>query len=306
MWQGDATQNLTRFHLKRLLFAENQAPSKALILGNSQSRAQLDEELLNRILEPELHTGELHFPGSNAYDIWLVHRKVTKFRPNLVIVYVSESTFYNGNHHDASANFFQFSDLKDLADADVRRFVPLQGFKYGILGAALPVFRLRDVLSQRILGTGLTQLKQSEYNQQFTKDLNASARKAAEGYFINARSDFEMRAFTEFVSDCEAANETVLILAGQLNPLLGNRFDPKMRKHMIAFLQQLRERHSNVILVEKLPLQSPSDYEDLTHVKTGVQAQFTQAIAEFLKKPIAEMRSSTSFASKEKLPADTR
>jgi hypothetical protein len=290
MWQGEATQNLTRFHLKRLMFAENHSPTKAVILGNSQSRAQLDEELLNKLLQPQLHTAELHFPGSNAYDVWLEHRKIQNTKPNLVIVYVSEATFYDGNHHDAAANFFQFSDLKDLASADVRAFVPSKGFGYGLLGAALPIFRLRDVLAQRLLGTSITQLKQREYDQHILENLEATATKAAKGYFIDARSEFELRAFTEFVSDCEAAKEDLVILAGQLNPILGKKFDPGIRKHMLAFLHGLREKHSNVVLIENLPDQSPSDYDDLTHVKKEFQAHFTESMAEVLKRPISDLR----------------
>ena len=306
MWQDDLTHNLTRFHLKRLLFAENRSPSKAIILGSSQSRAQLDEELLNDTLAPGLHTAELHFPGSNAYDIWLIHRKIEALHPGLIIIYVSEATFYSGNHHDAAANFFQFNDVKDLASRDVRAFVPRQGFQYGLLGAALPIFRLRDVLSQRILGTSLVQLKQQQHNQQFLKNLENNAKKMALGYRMDASSAFEMRAFQEFISDCEIGRETVLVLVGQLNPLLGERFDPKIRADMILFLRQLRDKHANMALIENLPFQSPSDYEDLTHVKKEVQAQFTQSVAELLKRPIAELRSSTFAVDHEKLQTQIR
>ena len=292
MWQGNGTQNLTRFHLKRLLFAENQSPSKAVILGNSQARAQLDEELLNELLKPQLHTAELHFPGSNAYDIWLIHRRIANLRPNLIIVYVSELTFYNGNHHEAAANFFQFSDAKDLAAADVRSFVPRQGFQYGLLGAALPIFRLRDVLSQRLLGTGLIQLKQRQHDQHMMENLEANAEKGASGYRIDRSSDFEMRAFRNFVSDCENGKETVLILVGQLNPLLSQRFDPKIRPHMISFLHHLRDQHSNVVLNENLPFQSAANYEDLTHVKKEIQKRFTQWIAESLRPASEELHKS--------------
>jgi hypothetical protein len=300
MWQGEATQNLTRFHLKRLLLAENQSPSKAVILGNSQSRAQIDEELLNKILELKLHTAELHFPGSNAYDVWLIHRKIAHLHPNLIIVYISEATFYNGNHHDAAANFFQFSDVKDLASRDVRAFVPRQGFQYGLLGAALPIFRLRDVLSQRILGTSLVQLKQQQHNQQFLENLESNAKKMAPSYRIDASSAFEKRAFTEFISDCETGKENVLVLVGQLNPLLGQRFDSRIRADMISLLRQLRDKHPNMALIENLPFQSPSDYEDLTHVKKETQSEFTQLIAEYLKRPFAELRKSVSAGSGEK------
>lgn len=292
MWQGDATQNLTRFHLKRLLFAEYRSPSKAIIVGNSQSRAQLDEELLNQILSPNLHTVELHFPGSNAYDILLIHRKIANLHAKLIIVYVSEATFYNGNHHDAAANFFEFSDVKDLAVKDVRSFVPAQGFCYGLLGNALPIFRLRDVLAQRFLGTGITQLKQRQYDERFMANLEANAEKVASGYYINETSKFEMRAFRNFVSDCEKGNEKIMVLAGQLNPLLGRRLDPEIREHMLSFLRELQGQHSNMTLIENLPFQSPADYEDLTHVKKETQKQFTQLIAEFLKQPMAQMRAS--------------
>ncbi|MEO6033924.1 MAG: hypothetical protein ABIQ35_01585 [Verrucomicrobiota bacterium] len=293
MWQGNDTQNLTRFHLKRLLFAENQSTAKAAILGSSQSRAQIDEELLNKLLQSQPRTEELHFPGSNAYDIWLIHRKITKLHPRWIIVYLSESTFYSGNHHDVAANFFQFSDVGDLLAKDVRAHVPHKGFGYGLLGAALPIFRLREVLSQRLLGSGINQLKQRQYDEKFSENLNSTAQRIAEGYRIDKSSEFEIRAFSNFVSDCEQGNERVLILTGQLNPILSQHFDPAIRPHMLSFLQKLRDQHSNIVLVEDLPFQSPADYEDLTHVKNETEIKFTEWVSKILLRSALESPDST-------------
>lgn len=72
---------------------------------------------------------------------------------------------------------------------------------------------------------------------------------------------------------------------GQNNPILIRQLNPAVRVDMAAFLNQMKARHSNLVVVTgtALPPQAPADYEDLTHVNPEVQRRFTEWLAEFMK-----------------------
>src|SRR5687767_5096385 len=55
-WEGSQSQNLTRFHIKRVLARESPARPRAFLVGSSQTRAQIDETILNSTLGPRLRT----------------------------------------------------------------------------------------------------------------------------------------------------------------------------------------------------------------------------------------------------------
>ena len=105
-WQGKTnTTNLARIEMKALLLRESRARWKAAILGNSQAHRQLNDQLLNELLTTNLHTSELHWPGSHAYDIYLVHHNLNPAIAQLMICYVSEMTFYDPAHADSVSSF---------------------------------------------------------------------------------------------------------------------------------------------------------------------------------------------------------
>src|SRR5262249_7686452 len=93
---GAGTQNLAQFHYKRILAKESGSPARAVLVGSSQTRAQIDEELLNRLLGTNLWTTELHFPGCHAYDLLLIERQIRPTRPDVIVCYLSEGYFYGG------------------------------------------------------------------------------------------------------------------------------------------------------------------------------------------------------------------
>jgi len=72
MGAGAGVQNLMQFHFKRILAEENSVTDQAVLVGSSQTRAEIDEDLLNKLLGTNLWTTELHFPGSCGYDLLLV------------------------------------------------------------------------------------------------------------------------------------------------------------------------------------------------------------------------------------------
>jgi hypothetical protein len=282
---GAGLQNLTQYELKRILLEENPAPVRAVLMGSSQTRAQIDEDLLNQILGTNLWTTELHFPGSHGYDLLVIERQLRRSRARFAICYLSEGYFYNGSVGEILPNFFGFCDLPDFIRRGAGRYLLGEGFCYGLLGDLLPLFRYREPLAQRFLGERTVQLKQSQHDASLKVDLEARAQELAGSCRRNGESEFQKRAFEDFVARCQRSNRQVIALAGQFNPILGRKLDPTVRSDMLSFLETLRARYPNLIVVGEgsMPLQTPAEYADLTHVKPEAQRRFTVWLAGFLE-----------------------
>jgi hypothetical protein len=85
------------------------------------------------------------------------------------------------------------------------------------------------------------------------------------------------------VDSCEKRKQTLVILAGQLNPTLSRQLTPEMRAEFLSNLRRLRDQHANIVLFDDLPAQDDSDYDDLTHVNKTKQQEFTRFVAGQLK-----------------------
>ena len=101
-------------------------------------------------------------------------------------------------------------------------------------------------------------------------------------FHLSAQSEFQKQMFLRFAEDCSRRKQTLIILTGQLNPLIGSRIDPVVREDMLAFLRSLRQEFSRVVLIDDCPPQSESDYDDLTHVNRQRQKEFTKFVGERL------------------------
>ena len=286
---GAGFQNLMQFHFKRIVFEENPASRGAVLVGNSQTRAQIDEGLLNERFGTNLWTAELHFPGSHAYDLLLIERQLRRANPQLVICYLNENYFYNGSAGESVPSFFGLRELPDAWRRGAVRHLEGKGVFYGLLGDMLPLFRYREALAQRLFSASAVQLKQSQYNTSLAVDLETRAREAASRSQLDAESEFQKRAFEEFVARCQQANRRVIALDGQSNPILTRQLDPSVRTDLTSFLDQLQHGYSNLVVVRgnALPQQSSADYEDLTHVNPEAQRRFTLWLAEFIEKQVS-------------------
>jgi hypothetical protein len=103
--------------------------------------------------------------------------------------------------------------------------------------------------------------------------------RAAANCQLNEASDFQKRAFDAFAARCATNGQTLVVMAGQLNPRLGDAINPVIRADMLAYLRDLRQRSPRVVLVDDCPPQAESDYDDLTHVNKRKQEEFTRFIA---------------------------
>ncbi len=283
---GSGIQLQMQFHFKRILLEENLMPRRAVLMGSSQARAQIDEEILNQRLGTNLWTTELSYAGVQGYDLLLLERQIRRANPQVVVCYLSEGYFYQGSTSATLPWFFQFRDVLDSWRRGGFRYLVGKNIRAGLLGDLLPLFRCREALAQRLFGPAIVNLKQLQYDRSLQADLEARARENARAFHLSAESDFEKQAFEDFVARCQQANRQVVLLVGGYNPILARKIDPAIRADMMRFLDRLKSRYSCVVLVPQgdLPEQTPADYEDLNHVNPDMQRRFTANLADQLPK----------------------
>ncbi len=276
-WQGEGTPNLVGFEIKRLLFKENKAESKMIIMGSSQANRQFKEALLNRQFGNRLWTTELGFPGNKVFDVWSIWERLPENRPALVAYYLNEGDFMDSSGL-APIYFF------DAGAANVwRRLgtgrVPMTRKMYnGLIGSAIPLFRIRDALASRFLGKAMAGMNQADHDTAMASDLNRRAALVKDRFRRDAYTDLHRSALVELAGDCQRRGTKLILLFGQLNPLLERQLDGRLRAEVGSFLEELDARFANVTLIqrEKMPEQTTEDYEDLTHVNDEAQKRFTE------------------------------
>jgi hypothetical protein len=294
LFSGKRTShNYTQYQIKSLLMNEIDAPAQAVLIGNSQTKAEIDQKLLNERLGTRLWTTELHFPGSRPYDVELSFSKLPYLHPKYVICYVTEGYFFSGTDSSGLIYFQNWQDLPEYYRLGGKLSIG-PNFVYGLLGDTIPIFRLREPLVARLLGFHLLNLPQEHYNEALNTNLEQRAAEAAQGYHAGADAEFEKRAFVALEQTCRARGSKLVLCVGQMNPILGRALIPSWRHDMVSFLRQLAKQDDNIILLDEndLPQQSEADYEDLTHVNLAAQARFSDYLAGVLnqlmtKQPLA-------------------
>jgi hypothetical protein len=279
-----------QFHFKRILLEENPMSRRAVLMGSSQTRAQINEELLNQRLGTNIWTAKLTYAGVQGYDLLLMERQITRAHPRVVICYVTEGYFYMGPTSATFPYFFQFRDLPDEWRRDGGRYLLGKSLFAGLFGDLLPLFRCREMSAQRLFGFLILNLNQLQYDRALQPDLEARARENAAGFHLSGVSDFEKQAFEDFVARCQQANRQVILLVGNYNPILARQIDPAIRADMTRFLDRLKNHYPCVVLVPPgdLPEQTPADYEDLTHVNRDMQCRFSENLADQLPKLLSQ------------------
>jgi hypothetical protein len=284
MYTGKANSNLTQFEFKKLLLKENKAPRQAILVGSSQTQAQLDENLLNQRLGKQIWTTELHFPGSAALDLFLVTRRLKGFPGNDLVCYVSENYFYGPISPESAPYFLSWRDVGQLKGLGFSGYLGRREFAYGFLGQALPLFWCREPLTYRFLGIAIAGVAQGRYNEELETNLVKRAEATAPKLQLGAEAELQKRAFQAFIHEAARQNRRVILLEGQYNPILDQRLKPAIRADMKSFLRKIAHENSNVVLVpeEELPRQVATDYKDLTHVNAEAEERFTTWFADWL------------------------
>jgi hypothetical protein len=280
------THNYTQWRIKQGLMKEAEAPGQAVLLGSSQTRAQIDAKVLNERLGRKIWTTELHYPGSSPYDVALCLERLPSVPVDYAIVYLSEGDFYNRGDDERMMYFFGFRDLGAYltlgpGKPDFDRYLIC-----GLLGDIFPLYRVWEPLAARVQGFEAQNLDQARYNVSLESDLVARAQRAAKGMGFGPRCGFYKRSFAALAKMCRARRCRLVVCCGQLNPIFERALNPALRPDMMVFLRNQAEKDANIILLEQsqLPQQVESDYEDLNHANIAARARFSQYIAETLDK----------------------
>lgn len=292
MYAGQTTHHQVPWHFKQILMAESTDRPQAVLMGNSQTPAQVDVPQLNRALGGQLTATDQSWPGSRAYEILLAQRHLSGRDCDYVICYLSEFAFYSPSPGEVVPHLFGWRDVPEFVRLGAWAQVSWEGAFCGLLGDLLPWFRHREALAGRLLGGGLVRLRQQAHGDALVEDLDQRAREMAATFHLSPYSDFQMRAAEEWISRCERQGCRVILLSGQVSPLLSRRLDPALRRHLTDFYRQLARRHPSLIVVEEsaLSAQSPADYVDLTHANAAARERFTQHLAGLLRTILAAQK----------------
>jgi hypothetical protein len=280
------THNYTQYRIKSGLMREMEAPRQAVLLGSSQTRAEIDEGVLNDHLGARIWTTELHFPGNQIYDMLLNLEDLPSVKVDYIITYLSEGNFFIFPHTEGMMFFLNFRNLPEFYRLGGGPLHFDRAFGYGLLGNVLPLFRLRDPLLGRILGPSLMNLSQDEWNQSLSTDLATRGRTVAAAYHFGTITDFQKKSFGVFADKCRARHAVLIVCCGQLNPFLGRAIDPSLRPDMLAFLRSQAAQDTNIVFLDEsqMPVQTEKDYDDLTHVNTNAQVRFSEFMVGVLEK----------------------
>ena len=273
-------QNYTQWRIKRGLMTEVEAPSQAVLLGASQTWAQIDPRVLNQRLGGRVWTTDLCFPGSSLYEMALCLDRLPRVQVDYVITYLSEANFYGASDNGRLPYFFGLQDLAAYWTLGPGKPVCDQYFLSGVLGSIFPLYRAWDPLAARLRGWQVE--AQADFERE--NDLAARARRLVQFYGFGPVCDFNKRAFAAFAKRCRERGCRWVVCCGQLNPVAGRALNPAMRPDMLAFLRDQARADSNLLLLEEpqLPRQDESDYRDLTHANPAARARFSECMAKVL------------------------
>jgi len=274
---GGSNSNFTQFQFKQQLLDEHRTPRRAILLGSSQTQAQLDENILNQQLAGKLWATELHFPGSHALDLLLVLRRLRAEPADTIVCYLSEYYFYAGANSTTAPYFFHAEDIPLLKKLGWSEKLITQPFAMGVLAQAIPAFACREPFAYKLLGPTFNSIEQTRHDTSLETNLTARAESSAKVFALDSNAAIQKATFLEFVKEAGRQNRRLVLLEGQVNPLLGEKIPNTIRDDMRQFLRQLAATHPHVTLIPEgdLPPQPSSAYDDLTHVTKPVQKLFS-------------------------------
>ncbi len=280
------TDNFAQFQIKKRLMPEQSAPRKAMLIGNSQTQSNLDELIMNRMIADQLWTTEMHQSGTTGFDLLLLMRDLQKADADLLICYVSAGYFYGRTNGKVAAQFFNFRELPDLLRLRGWSYFPEGALRSGLFSSVLPLFHYRLSFTQRLLGGEISHLEQRQFDASLETDLPQQAHRRAPSLHLGPVADFEKAAFAQTVSELTAAGRTLILIAGQMYPVLEEEMDPAIHGDMTQFLRGLEQRHPGKVTVlaqEEFFQPTREDFRDLVHLTTDGQERMTQKLVEVLK-----------------------
>lgn len=284
------------FQIQRLMHRDSAADRKVVILGSSQGGTEIEETLLNRLFGPVVHSANLSYAGAQTFDFLLVQSWYKDDQPDVVICYLSELNFYTAVSGARFLPLLKTTGWKDVSEMKPWLYETGNRVLYGLLGSIIPAFQMRRSLEYALYGTPAVEptnamkkvrsIKKSNPNAlNKSIQLEKKATKAALNYRITTDTDYHKRALERFIEQSNQRGTHVVLIAGQINPIVSRKLNPEIRRDFISYLNTLGEENQDVtVFMKELPSHPQSDYEDLMHITGEAQLQFTRQLARLLEK----------------------
>lgn len=265
------------------------------LLGNSQSQHALDLALLQREWGAVAVGESLAVPGSQAIDLLPSLRAARGAGAGTAILYVSELQFYLGVDPGHWPWLLDADSAADLHSLGLRRLEEAPGgaepdpsatrrtaLRLAGLGRVLPVLRLRATLRAGWLDADLDLAAVASRKRAAGATPEEQAATNARRFTRDARSDLQWRALERGLAWARERGFRVVVLGGQVNPLLADRMDPEVGRDFAERFAALRAAHPEALWLSppELPRFTTEDFQDFTHLRPEARRTFTRAVVE--------------------------
>jgi len=274
--RGTTAENQAQFRAKENLLREIKIHPLLALVGSSQSQAQFTEEIFNSSVAGKAWMVELHFPGSQAADVYFIGERWSGRKINGFVYYMSPGSIYPPRDSSIARDLLRLRDLPPSFSLGAWSHFSSVTVRYALLGMICPLFQDRSAFQHALLGAAAL-----EKREQKTSPPVSIPTDPTQGYTLSAGSDFQKKAFRYFVEHSAAKGQFVIVIVGQLNPDFEAKLSPTIRADFESFLKDCAATHSNLTLVRQneLLIQNPDAYRDRDHVTEETADKFTAAFA---------------------------
>ena len=131
------------FHINRISHLDSQAKTKVIVLGSSQAGSEIEETILNRKFGPNIHVANLSYAGASPVDFLLIEEWYQHDRPDVVICYLSELSFYTTASGSRLLPLLKPTAWPILYDLNASAVMSEDAIVNGLIASTLPLFQSR-------------------------------------------------------------------------------------------------------------------------------------------------------------------
>lgn len=287
---GHPNLKQTGFHTERILLNDSPAKTKAVVLGSSQAQSQIHTGELIRDFYPEVHVANMGYAGAQAFDFLLIRDHYQESSPDAVICYLSEQSLYTPASAARYLPLLKLRGLDDVAQLGAWRLRSKGRLVHGGAAMLLPLFRSRRAVNIFLFGEDIA--VKAPRPPKSGKAVAASEpedpvrRKAAE-YQVGPGSDFQKRSLERFIRQNLEVGTKVILIAGQVNPILAERISPDVQDDFPRYLRDLGRKYPDlIVLSDELPSHGADEYDDSMHITPKVRLRYTARLADVLEQKL--------------------
>lgn len=276
--------NIAQYQIKKQLLAEHVGVRRAVLLGNSQTRATMKVETLNELLAPGLWTTELHHNGCHAFETYLIVDDLRSQPYEVAIVYISEIFIFSPGAGGVAPRFLRLRDLPLLNQLHGWPQLGPKVVEEGMAASVCPLYRLNSSLSQRMLGGPLAELPQLRYDAARSVGRTPPLRTGAD-LSPAATAEFQERSFELAITALANQGRTVVLIGGSVHPKLQEMEPPGEVAELHRWLETLPLRWPGIVtVIPETAFFQPKveDFADYVHLTELAQDRFTRGLAAYL------------------------